>query len=304
MKKRVIKDLSASIRQRLQQAAQISNRPFQEVLQYYAMERFLYRLSISAHAEKFVLKGALMMTVWGASSKRPTRDIDLLGRLPNRVEDIVSVFREVCSQVVEPDALAFDPSSIAGIAIKEDADYAGVRITFRGSLQNIRLPMQIDVGFGDIIIPNATLAEYPTILAQSAPKLLGYSRETTIAEKFEAMVKLGLLNSRLKDYYDIWLLSRQFDFEGVILASAIDKTFSTRRTTVTPDPTALTSAFATNPVKVTQWKGFLRKSGIEGAPLDLITVCEAITTFLSEPATAVRDGQIFVKKWRAGGFWA
>jgi len=300
VKKQFIKDLPASIRQRLLQAARISNRPFQEVLQYYSMERFLYRLSVSVHADKFVLKGALMMTVWGASSQRPTRDIDLLGRLPNRVEDLVNVFSDVCRQVVEPDALAFDPSSIVGITIKDDAEYAGVRITFGGTLQNIRLPMQIDVGFGDMIIPGPSLAEYPTILAQSAPKLQGYSRETTIAEKYEAIVKLGVLNSRLKDYYDIWLLSRQFDFDGAILASAIEQTFSTRGTTVTPVPTGLSPAFAADAAKVAQWKGFLRKSRIEGSPVELNAVCDAITTFLSEPAAAVRDGRSFLRKWRAG----
>ena len=188
MKNRTIKNLPASIRQRLLQVAKSSGRPFQEVLQYYAMERFLYRLSVSKHADKFVLKGALMLTAWGASSIRPTRDIDLLGHLPNQVDDLVKVIHDVCVQDVEPDALVFDPTSITGRVIKEDADYEGVRVSFRGSLQNVPLPMQIDVGFGDVVFPGTFATEYPTILGQAAPKLRGYSRESAVSEKFEAMV--------------------------------------------------------------------------------------------------------------------
>jgi hypothetical protein len=303
MTERKIKNLPASIRQRLLQVAQASERPFQEVLQYYAMERFLYRLSVSKHADKFVLKGALMLTAWGASATRPTRDIDLLGRLPNRVEDLVDVIRDVCGQDVEPDALVFDADSVAGIVIKEDADYAGVRVTFRGSLQNMPLPMQIDVGFGDVVFPGATMMVYPTILDQAAPQLRGYSRETAIAEKFEAMVKLGLLNSRLKDFYDIWLLSRQFAFDGASLATAIEKTFVHRGTPVTVEPTAFSAAFATNVSKVAQWRAFLRKSGLDNAPQELASVTEAIAVFLSLPAAAIRDGRSFSQIWPAAGPW-
>lgn len=303
MTERKIKNLPASIRQRLLQVAQASGRPFQEVLQYYAMERFLYRLSVSKHADKFVLKGALMLTAWGASATRPTRDIDLLGCLPNRAEGLVDVIRDVCGQDVEPDALVFDADSVAGIIIKEDADYAGVRVTFRGSLQNMPLPMQIDVGFGDVVFPGATMIDYPTILDQAAPQLRGYSRETTIAEKFEAMVKLGLLNSRLKDFYDIWLLSRQFAFDGASLATAIEKTFAHRGTPITPEPTAFSAAFAMDASKVAQWRAFIRKSRLDNAPQDLASVTEAIAAFLSLPAAAIRDGRALSQVWPAAGPW-
>lgn len=303
MTERTIKNLPASIRQRLLQVAQASERPFQEVLQYYAMERFLYRLSVSTHADKFVLKGALMLTAWGVSATRPTRDIDLLGRLPNRVEDLADVIRDVCGQNVEPDALVFDADSVAGIIIKEDADYAGVRVTFRGSLQNMPLPMQIDVGFGDVVFPGAAMTDYPTILDQAAPQLRGYSRETAIAEKFEAMVKLGLLNSRMKDFYDIWLLSRQFAFDGSSLATAMEKTFAHRGTPVTIEPTAFSAAFATDASKVAQWRAFLRKSRLDNAPQDLASVTEAIALFLSLPAAAIRDGRPFSRVWPAAGPW-
>ena len=303
MKNRTIKNLPASIRQRLLQVAKSSGRPFQEVLQYYAMERFLYRLSVSKHADKFVLKGALMLTAWGASSIRPTRDIDLLGHLPNQVDDLVKVIHDVCVQDVEPDALVFDPTSITGRVIKEDADYEGVRVTFRGSLQKVPLPMQIDVGFGDVVYPGALVTEYPTILGQAAPKLRGHSRESAVAEKFEAMVQLGLLNSRMKDFYDIWLLSRQFDFDGATLAGAIEKTFTHRGTTVTPEPTAFSPAFATDASKVAQWRGFLRKIRLDEASPELVAVSEAIREFLSAPAAAIRDGRSFTQTWRAAGPW-
>lgn len=303
MTDRKIKNLPASIRQRLLQIAQASERPFQEVLQYYAIERFLYRLSASKHAHKFVLKGALMFTAWGASVTRPTRDIDLLGRLPNRVEGLVGVIRDVCGQDVEPDAIVFDADSVAGISIKEDADYAGVRLTFRGSLQNMRLPMQIDVGFGDVVFPEPTVTVYPTILDQAAPRLRGYSRETVIAEKFEAMVKLGLLNSRMKDFFDIWLLSRQFTFEGSSLATAIEKTFAHRGTPITAEPTAFSPAFATDASKIAQWRAFLSKSRLVNAPLELASVTESIALFLLLPAAAIRDGIAFSQVWPIAGPW-
>jgi hypothetical protein len=218
MTKRPIKDVAASIRQRLLNNAQTTGRPFQEVLQYFAMERFLYRLAQSSHADKFVLKGALMFTAWGAPFSRPTKDIDLLARLGNNVDAILAVVRDICRLPVEPDGLAFDAESLQGKIIKEDADYEGIRVTFLARLQNATVHMQLDLGFGDVLTPAAALAEYPTLLDLPPPKLWGYSRETLVAEKFEAMVKLGQLNSRMKDFFDIWLLSRQFNFDGGMLA--------------------------------------------------------------------------------------
>jgi hypothetical protein len=303
VKDRSIRNLAASIRERLSQVSKSSGRPFQEVLQYYAMERFLYRFSVSTHADRFILKGALLLTAWRASVIRPTRDIDLLGQMSNRVDNIVSVVRDVCGQEVEPDALEFDARSVTGTSIKEVADYEGVRVTFRGSLQNVRLPMQIDVGFGDIVFPAASMTEYPTILGQAAPKLLCYSQETVIAEEFEAMVKLGLLNSHMKDFYDIWLLSQLFDFDGATVMTAIEKTFTRRGTMVTAEPSAFSSAFTTNPAKVAQWQGFIRKSRLDDAPREFTAVCEAVSSFLSEPAAALRGGRAFTRGWRARGPW-
>jgi predicted nucleotidyltransferase component of viral defense system len=297
------KNLAASIRQRLTNVARETGRPFDELLQYYAMERFLYRLSRSTHADKFVLKGALMLAAWGVAETRPTRDIDLLGHLSNRVEDLVSVLREVCGQEVEPDAMVFDVASMKGFVIKEDADYEGVRVTFRGTLQNMRIPMQIDIGFGDIVFPAALVTAYPTILNHSAPMLRAYSRETVIAEKFEAMVKLGPLNSRMKDFYDIWLLARHFDFEGTTLAESIAKTFAHRGTTITADPTAFSDEFATDPTKNTQWRAFVRKSRLAHAPEEFPGTVESVTTFLKPLAVHASQGRSFSKLWRAPGPW-
>lgn len=303
MTKRPIKDVAASVRQRLYDKAKATGRPFQEVLQYFAMERFLYRLAQSRHADTFVLKGALMFMAWRAPTTRPTKDIDLLGRMENSVEAVTGVVGEVCQQEVEPDGVVFDASTARGRVIKEDADYEGVRVSFLGKLQNARITMQIDVGFGDVIVPGAALTEYPTILELPPPKLHGYTRETTVAEKFEAMVKLGQLNSRIRDFFDIWLLSRQFDFDGPTLAKAIQTTFSRRGTPLSEKPGASIITFASDPTKQTQWRGFLRKSRLEFAPPDLAQVVQAIAEFLGPVADAVHGRTSFVASWSAPGPW-
>ena len=221
MSKRKVTDIAASVRARLLTYSKQTGRPFQEVLQYFAMERFLYRLSRSKHADKFVLKGGLMLTAWNAPHSRPTKDIDFLARISNDIDVVANEVRDVCAVVELSDGLSFEPESIEAVVIKEDADYEGVRVTFLGHLQNARIHMQIDVGFGDVVIPEPVQMTYPTMLDHDAPQIHGYPRETTIAEKFEAMVKLGLLNSRIRDFFDIWMLSRQFDFEGPTLSNDI-----------------------------------------------------------------------------------
>ena len=303
MTKRRVKDVAASVRARLQTKAKDTNRPFQEVLQYFAMERFLYRLSQSPHTEKFVLKGGLMLTAWRAPSSRPTRDIDFLAKMSNNVDSVVEVVREICEQSVEPDGLEFDIASLEGRIIKEDADYEGVRVNFRATLQYARIHMQIDMGFGDVVTPSVVATEYPTILDHDPPRLNGYSRETTVAEKFEAMVKLGQLNSRIRDFFDIWLLARQFDFEGRNLADAVRRTFENRGTPVNIEPVALTPEFASDAAKQTQWSGFCRKSRIDSAPETLQEVCDAIALFIKPVAAAVEAKQPFVDVWTAPGPW-
>lgn len=197
------------MRQRLLNKARATGRPFTELLQYYAMERFLYRLSKSAYSGNFILKGALMLSVWDAPHTRPTMDIDMLGQINNTIDSIISFAREVCLQEVEPDGIIFDADSVVAETIREDADYEGIRVRFKGSLDTAQFSMQIDIGFADVVFPEAEIIDYPILLDLPAPHLQGYSKENTIAEKFEAMVKLGVINSRMKDFFDIWLLSRQ-----------------------------------------------------------------------------------------------
>jgi hypothetical protein len=296
------KNLPASVRQRLTNKTKETHRPFQELLQYFAMERFLYRLAESPHAEKFILKGALMFTAWGGALSRPTKDIDLLARMDNKVGAVVAIMREVCKQHVEDDGLNFDVKSLAGETIKEDADYSGVRITFLVTLQTARVSMQIDIGFGDVVTPGAKMTTYPVILDFAAPQLLGYPRETVVSEKFEAMTKLGLLNSRMKDFYDIWVLSRQFDFDGGTLATAIQKTFANRKTAIRPRPTALTPEFGGDPSKQAQWQAFLRKTKLVEA-LTLQAVIDDLVQFLVPVTSAIETESAFEKLWTARGPW-
>lgn len=188
------RDIGASVRQRLLNRARAEGRPFQELLQYFAMERFLYRLAKSAFADLFVLKGALLLTVWKAPVTRRTMDIDLAGRTSNELDHIRSVIAELCESVTEPDALEFDPASIEVKRIKEDAEYEGVRVRCQGTLAKARIPMQIDIGFGDVIVPKPVDVEYPAMLEFPPPVLRSYPKETVVAEKLEALTVLGTLN--------------------------------------------------------------------------------------------------------------
>ena len=303
MTKSSFKNIAASVRQRLLNNARETGRPFNEILQYFAMERFLYRLSKSPYSANLVLKGALMLTVWEAPFSRPTMDIDFLGHIDNNIETITAIVADICSQKVEPDGITFDPTSIKGEHITEDADYEGVRVRFHGSLGTANFTMQLDIGFGDVVIPAPASLEYPTILDLPVPKLRGYSRESSIAEKFEAMVKLGVVNSRMKDFFDIWLLSQQFDFEGKRLAAAIEKTFSTRGTDIQSEPNALTNSFAEDPTKVAQWRGFVRKIRLTDVPQDFGEVIEAISIFLRPIAERLAAEKPFEATWRAPGPW-
>jgi hypothetical protein len=301
--KRSVVDTAASVRQRLLNIARDQGRPFTEVLQYFAMERFLYRLCKSDDGRNFILKGALMLLAWKAPLARSTKDIDLLGRMNNSVEDVVEAIKAACSQDVVPDGLHFDDKSLAGQQIAEDADYEGVRVRFRGNLGNARITMQVDVGFGDAIVPGPVEVDYPTLLDFPAPRLLGYSRESTIAEKFEAMVKLGILNSRMKDFFDIEFLSRQFEFTGQPLSDAIQETFTRRETEISVSPVALTKAFSDDPAKILQWRAFVRRSRIPAIPESLGDVVSHIALFLGPVAEALSRKDPFSGNWRPPGPW-
>jgi len=257
-----VKNIAASIRQRLLNKAKENSRPFNEILQYYGLERFLYRLSASKYADKFILKGALLFTVWQQSEIRSTVDIDLLGTTSNEPEAITKVFRDICKAKVEDDGLRFDDSSITAEQITVDADYQGVRVQLYGYLGTARIRVQVDIGFSDVITPGPEIYDYPTILDLPEPKLNCYNKETMIAEKLQAMVKLDILNSRMKDIYDIWVLSRRFEFKSTSLKSSIVNTFQRRETEVTENITTFTENYYQNDEKLKQWQGFLRKSKV------------------------------------------
>lgn len=296
-------NITASVRQRLLNKSKETDRPFSELLQYFAMERFLYRLSQSPHKKKFILKGALTLIAWRVSATRPTMDIDFLGITDNRVEAIVAIVKDICRQDVEPDGLLFDPDSVEGEDIVNDADYGGVRIRFRGTLGTARITMQLDIGFGDVIVPESEILVYPVILDLPAPEMKGYTRESVVAEKFEAMVKRGILNSRVKDFFDIWLLSRQFDFPGVMLAQAITETFANRGTTIVTEPVAFSEAYANDAARQTQWQGFIRKNRLQDLPASFAEIVGANAAFLTPIARALAGGENFKKIWQAPGPW-
>lgn len=248
---RAVKNIPASVRQRLLNRARTDRRPFNEVLQYYAMERFLYRLSRSEHADRFILKGALMLRVWQSPDLRPTMDIDMLGIISNVESEIIEKIKSILLVPVDPDGLVFDSDSIVAERITEDADYEGIRIHFRGFLDSAKIHMQVDIGFGDAVFPKPEISDFPVMLDCPAPRILCYTKESAIAEKFKAMVSLGMVNSRMKDFYDIWLLSRAFDFGGVRLSEAIRLTFAARNTVLGPEIAAFTEARGAVPMK---WK--------------------------------------------------
>lgn len=300
---REVTNLPASVHQRLLNKATESSRPFNELLQYFAMERFIYRLSKTDHANKFILKGALMFSVWGAPVSRPTKDIDLLGKTSNDIRVIEKIMRDACKIKVEPDAMKFDQRSVVGEPIAEDADYEGVRVTLQGGLGNARVSLQIDIGFGDIVSPHVTKISYPTILDFPAPKFTGYTRESAIAEKFQAMVKLGTLNSRMKDFYDIWLMARMFDFKGQDLVSAIQKTFKKRKTDIVAHPQVFDATFCRDKSKQAQWKVFLVKSKLTNAPEDFCSVVANIEKFLRPVLETITIGKALKKKWNASDNW-
>lgn len=299
--KKPVANVSASVRQRLLNLATERKEDFGLVLTRYGLERFLYRLSISPHRDAFVLKGALLLQLWTAETYRPTRDLDLLGLGTSDI-NFRRVFSEVCSQDVEDDGLTF-PDKIRVERIRDEEAYEGVRVRMEARLGNVRVPLQIDVGLGDTIVPTSEELEYPTLLKFPAPKLHAYSKESVVAEKFEAMVKLGVANSRMKDFYDLWVLAQRFEFESSTLAAAIQSTFKTRRTTLPrSSPLALRAEFYELPAKQTQWRAFLRKSGLK-ADSSLIEIIEVIREFVTPVVDGILKGDEENKVWQPGGPW-
>ena len=244
-----------------------------------------------------------MFTVWQSLFSRPTRDIDLLGRLDNSVEDVVSAIQTICREPAPEDELRFDAESIIGERIIETANYKGVRVRFTAHLGTARIPMQVDIGFGDPLVPGPSLVRLPTILDFPSPELQGYSRESAIAEKLQVMIYMGEVNSRMKDFYDIWSLATHFHFDGPILAQAIYETFRWRQTTLPLTPVAFSDGFAQDREKQTQWDAFIRRHRLErqGTPVTLRGAIQVIAAFLQPVIQALSEGQHFDWLWSPGG---
>jgi len=259
---------AASIRARLKQHPETSKQDFNLTLTRYGLERLLYRLSISEHAPNFLLKGALLFQLWYGQPHRPTRDADLLGFGPDDVPTLVGVFRSVCT-IAADNGLMFDAESVAGTPIRKDAGYGGVRIDVRATLDGARLALQIDIGFGDAVTPDAQQVTYPTLLADvPGPTLRAYPKATVVAEKLHAVTVLGMTNTRMKDFFDLWVLLHDTTLDDAELQRAIEATF-TRRQTAVPgtQPIGLSDAFADDATKQVQWRAFLKKNKLQAIDL-------------------------------------
>ncbi len=284
---REVNNIAASVRARLLRISKEKGLNFDLVLTHYAIERLLYRLAQSRYAERFVLKGAMLLMTWFDEPLRGTRDLDLLGHGNPAPYTVLGVFREVLGQE-QPDGVLFGANEASIGRIRQENEYGGLRIRTPAEIGGARIVVNVDVGFGEATEPPAEWLDYPVLLDMPAPRLLGYARETVIAEKFQAMVALGLANSRMKDYYDLWVISRTFDIDRSRLAGAISATFARRRTPI-PDavPDGLSQAFAEDVVKQRQWEVFKRDLGVDPGPLD--SVVETLEAFLMPAAVAARE---------------
>jgi len=292
------RNVGASVRARLLNRARVERADFQLLLTRYVLERLLYRLSVSPYRDQFVLKGAMLFTVWVDDPFRPTRDLDLLGFGDNSPEAVASAFRAICSQPVEDDGVVFDIGRLEAAPIREDVEYGGVRVRTRATVAAAQLPVQIDIGFGDAVTPGPVEIDYPSLLDAPVARLRAYPLETVVAEKFEALVRLGIANSRLKDFYDLWLISRTFSFEHSALAEAVRRTFARREMPLpVAEPTGLTKAYAD--AWALQWRAFLGRERMAAVPSSLDTIVLDLARFLL-PLTAARDD---VSRWTPETGW-
>jgi predicted nucleotidyltransferase component of viral defense system len=283
---KLVRNIGASVRDRLFNLARERKHPLDLLLTRYALERLLYRLSTTEHRDRFVLKGAMLLTTWFETPFRPTRDLDLLGYGDPDPDALVAVFREVCAMDLD-DGVVFDVTALSVDRIRKELEYGGLRLKTNATVGGARVRIAIDIGFGDAVEPQTADVELPALLDLPAPRLRTYPREAVIAEKFQAMVALGRANSRMKDIYDIWLLARAYRFEGDALARAIAATFARRKTAI-PDeaPDGLTSGFANDPAKMRQWRSFI--DGIEVTFVPLAAVIQQLADLLMPHAAAAR----------------
>jgi predicted nucleotidyltransferase component of viral defense system len=285
-----------SIKARLKQLALQENKPFDYLMMHYFIERLLFRLSISQYTDNFILKGGLLLYVILGNNARATKDIDFLAKqLTNTPEELACIFRTICA-IEADDAIRFDLDSITVDRIKEDAEYEGVRIKVTSYLDKSRHVLQFDIGFGDIVVPKPIPMEYPSLLDMERPKIKAYSLESIIAEKFEAMIALSEANSRMKDFYDVYTLSRMFAFEGLILYEAISQTLQRRGTPLTAVPAVFSDKFMQLKDKQVQWKAFQRRINVAES-VEFPEVIESIKKFIQPVYGAILEENEWMKSW-------
>ena len=285
------RNIGASVRARLLDRARAERSDFQILLTRYALERLLYRLSVSPHRDRFILKGAMLFVTWVSNPFRPTRDLDLLGYGDNDAEAIAETFRSICAQPVADDGVTFDVAALTAAPIREEMDYDGVRIRTKATIASARISIQVDIGFGDAITPAVIEIDYPTLLDAPEPHLRAYPVETVVAEKFEALVTLGVANSRLKDFYDLWVISRTFDLRRAALVEAVQRTFERRGTVLPSDtPVGLTDEFAE--AWATQWRAFLGRDRMAAAPDAFAATVADLRVFLMPLVVGLREERL------------
>ncbi len=304
MANKVIKNIPSSVRQRLLNKSKERREDFNYSLTRYALERLLFRVGRSEYSRQFILKGASLFFVWGGNVHRPTMDMDFLSTVVSEPTRLEEIFKEICNISCEEDGILFSSDSVKANEIRENNIYGGLRVMITAYLDNARISLQVDVGFGDSVTPPPLLAKYPTILELSAPEIKVYQKETMVAEKFEAMVTLGMANSRMKDFYDIWALANNLEFRGSVLSLAIKKTFERRKIgPLASTPTCFNSQFYENTMKQTQWKAFINKMDLKNEAPPLSTVVRTIASFLMPPTLAVATNKSFELNWPPKGPW-
>jgi hypothetical protein len=292
------RNVGASVRARLLQRSRAERADFQVLLTRYALERLLYRLGRSGYRDRFILKGAMLFVTWVDAPFRPTRDLDLLGYGESNPQAVRDAFRTICAQPVDDDGVQFDVVGLDAAPIREDLEYGGVRVRTQANIAGARVPIQVDIGFGDAITPGPVEIEYPVLLDAPAPRLRAYPVETVVAEKFQAIVSLGMANSRLKDFYDLWSIAQTFELERAALATAVRETFVRRETALPVEkPTGLSDAYVETWDK--QWRTFLTRERMAAAPAQLATVIADLGRFLL-PLTEDAEGDW---RWRAREGW-
>ncbi len=297
-------DIATSVRARLGHLARTRGEDVQLVLNRYANERFLQRLSVSPFADEFVLKGAALFTLWTGRPHRTTRDLDLLGFGSDDLVHVEAVFRAILSLSVEPDGVEFDLETLRVNTIREDQAYGGARVVVVARIAQARIRLQVDIGYGDAITPKPEQVEFPALLASVGPNLRAYPRATVVAEKLEAMVQLALANSRMKDFFDIVILARTFEFDGSELVSAIRATFARRGTDIPDDvPVAWTPAFSADSSKQTQWTAFVRKSGSVATVSTLGAAVDEVSRFARQPLAVAAANSNWRARWSVAGLW-